>query len=283
MADEDPIDIDSEVSDVETDGSAPLPGEGSNRTFIIIAAAMGGFFVLGIICIVLYLVFVQGPQRAAQQAQIDAIKTQNAQTEAQYTAVFLTEQAAGSEPTATPENLGNGTATPELGVTDTPAAPAATDTPVVAVPTDTPVVAGNTPTPESGGETPTPGGGGQASATPEANLTQIAGGPTATPGPGGSVTPTPGGGNTTPTKLPSRTPTGGVPVTTTGTPGTQVSGVGGTATPRAGATPGATATPVGVLPNTGFADDFGIPSLIIAALALVVVVIIARRLRLSLR
>jgi hypothetical protein len=42
--------------------------------------------------------------------------------------------------------------------------------------------------------------------------------------------------------------------------------------------PGATA-----LPDTGFMDDVGVPGLIIAGLALVTVVIIARRLRLAMR
>jgi hypothetical protein len=74
--------------------------------------------------------------------------------------------------------------------------------------------------------------------------------------------------------------------------GTQTAG-GGSATPKAGAskspTPlvggltGGTPTPSSQLPGTGFADEAGVPTLIIATLALIAVVILARRARLSLR
>jgi hypothetical protein len=87
-----------------------------------------------------------------------------------------------------------------------------------------------------------------------------------------------GGGPQTPTRLPSRTPTqvgtALAQITTTGTPGTAiaVTAAAGTATRQATA-----------LPGTGFADDAGVPGLVILGIALVGVVIIARRLRMAVR
>jgi len=71
------------------------------------------------------------------------------------------------------------------------------------------------------------------------------------------------GASPSPGRTPSRTPTplvGGL-------------GAGGTSTPNS----------TGTLPGTGFADEAGVPALILATLALIAVVVIARRARLGLR
>lgn len=70
-----------------------------------------------------------------------------------------------------------------------------------------------------------------------------------------------------PTDPPTSTPTA-APVTETPTP-----------EPTRGLI--LTPTPVGGLPNAGFADDVGLPGLVIVALALVGIVIISRRVRLG--
>ncbi len=117
--------------------------------------------------------------------------------------------------------------------------------------------------------------------------------PTDTPPPTATVPPTD-------TLAPSLSETPGGAAGGTGTPGTPGGPAAVTATPTrvgtAAATGARTATPIvgsltrtpatatpSALSNTGFADDFGLPGLIALALGLIVVVIIVRRLRLSLR
>lgn len=112
---------------------------------------------------------------------------------------------------------------------------------------------------------------------------------TATPLPTNTATPVP----------PTETPTVG-PTNTPGTPGTPEGGQAGTVTPTplgtgAAATRTRTPTPlVGALTRTpaatptalaatGFAEEAGVPGLIIAALGLVAVVVVVRRLRMGLR
>ncbi len=127
--------------------------------------------------------------------------------------------------------------------------------------------------------------------TPSVTETPVipAGGPTEVP----TITNTPG-----PTFTPSRTPTratvggtvlapGGTSVTptrvvgtATRTPGAVTAAPGGT--PLSGIGGGVGVTPTATaLPNTGFMDEVGAPGLFIAALALVAVLVLARRLRLQ--
>lgn len=139
----------------------------------------------------------------------------------------------------------------------------------------------NTPTPDASATalslaatqtaavTPTPVV--RASATPTqppsatidpALLTGSPGAPLGPLGAGTPASPSPTGPSPTPNRTPSKTPT-----------------------PLVGGLGGVTATPIGTsaLPGTGFADDAGVPAMILATLALVAVVIVARRLRLGLR
>jgi hypothetical protein len=218
------------------DNETPPPEESQNRTFIILAIALGGLFVVGLFCLGGYAFFIRpGQQRAAQTQNAVAIETNKA-------VIAANTQAA--LPTNTPTPDANATAqadaltqaaaaspTPLIAATDTdtPVLPTATDTVVaIAQVTDTP-----SPTLGAavGGASPTPLGGGGKTGTP-----------TALGGAGGAKT-------NTPTPL-----------------------VGGLKT----------ATPTG-LPGTGFADQAGAPSLIILGGVLILIVIVARRLRLSLR
>jgi hypothetical protein len=92
-----------------------------------------------------------------------------------------------------------------------------------------------------------------------------------------SLTPSPTGPTPTASKTPSPTRLGGH----TATP--LVGGLG-TVTPQSAALETGTPRPGSTqLPTTGFADEAGVPGLILLGFVLIAVVIVARRLRLSLR
>ena len=258
--------------DIETEG--PPPEEASNRTFIILAVLLGGIFVLGLFCIGLYAVFI-GPQQVARRNAAATIHSANTQTIASNTQAAATMTEALLSASGTEQALAG-------QLSATALAPTETETPVIAAtltntpaPTETPAVTDTLAPPE-------------ATAAAE---TEVAGGT------GGDVTPTNdpnatgttiGGAAATPTRLATRTPTqtGGTgagtavaQVTTTGTPGTLAPpGTQGTGGGNASATPRATA-----LPGTGFADDAGVPGLVFLGIALIGIVIIARRLRMAVR
>lgn len=282
----------AEEEAVETEG--PPPEEASNRTFIILAVLLGGIFVLGLFCIGVYAVFI-GPRQVTARATADAINSINTQTIASNTQAAATmtaavEVALGTEQAIIDQMTQTAEAPTEV-IEDTPTPvipPTSTDTPD---PTDTPAATDTLSPPEetAAAETEAAAGGAGGDVTPtltsaestSAAQTQAAGGATATQGAATATGTTIGGGAQTPTRLPSRTPspvgtavaqvssTVVIQVTTTGTPGTQIAIT---------ATPGPTQ-----LPGTGFAEDAGVPGLIILGLALVGVVIIARRLRMAVR
>jgi saccharopine dehydrogenase-like NADP-dependent oxidoreductase len=113
------------------------PEESSNRTFLIIAGALGGLVLLGILCVAGYLIFTRSSN---QQAEANALQQ-------------ATQQAA----------------TIQVGLTQTAAVQAITQTAAVTntvPPTNTPVVAQATAT-----SSPTPD---PATATVAAAFTQIA-------------------------------------------------------------------------------------------------------------
>jgi hypothetical protein len=233
------FDPDSELEPEEEEEES-APEQSSNRTFLIVAIGLGGLFVVGMICIGLYLFLVAPRQQAASATQVAAINATN------------TQVAIDAALTANPIT---NTPVPSFTVppTDTEA-PLITDTPVippVGGPTDTATVT------NTSGPTLTP------SRTPTAAQQQ--------PGQsGGAGTGTPtrvagiGGATVTPTF--TRTPT------RTGTAATSTESIFG----GGGQTPSPTA-----LPNTGFADEVGGPGLFIAAIVLVAVVFVVRRLRLQ--
>jgi cytoskeletal protein RodZ len=145
-------------------------------------------------------------------------------------------------------------------------AQAATPTPVPPTVTPVPPMASNTPQPSK-----TALAGGVSSPTPllavtgtKTSVASATTAPSATTASGAVSTATPTKVSS-PTKLgPSATPGKGTP----------------SVTPLVGGLKTATPTQ---LPGTGFADEAGVPLLIIVSLALVAVVLVTRRLRLSLR
>ena len=138
--------------------------------------------------------------------------------------------------------------------------PTATLAPTLPPPTDTPVPPTDTAQPVK-----TPQAGSVASPTP-----LLAGAPSDTPVP--------------PTNTAVKTPAGGA--VSSPTPLGAPTKIGPSATPGKSPTPLVgglkTATPT-QLPGTGFADEAGVPALIVVALGLVVVAVVVRRLRFSLR
>ena len=243
------FDPDTEV-EPEEEVADEAPEQSSNRTFILVAVGLGGLFVIGLVCIGLYVLFLAPGRQDSRNATLTAIASGNEQiaTGAVLTAVPFTE-------TPTPTNTSE--PTDVILITDTPVfGGGITDTPL---PTDT---EGPSPTPS---RTPTKIGGSVATAVGGTNTAvAIAGGGTAT-------TPAIGGGADTPTP-------------------TRISGVGGGAsatptkvatTPAVGGGEGLTRTPTPTaLPDTGIADNLGGPGLFIAAIVLVAVVFFARQLRL---
>lgn len=237
------FDPDSEL-ELEEEEEESAPEQSSNRTFLIVAIGLGGLFAVGMICVVLYIFLVAPRQQAANATQVASRNAANTQVaiDAALTANPITNTPVPSDTTPP---------------TDTQA-PSITDTPVIAAggTTDTATVT------NTSGPTFTP------SRTPTAAQQQ--------PGlSGGAGTGTPtrvtGAGNTdTVTPTPSRTSAqAGTTTTPTGT-----SATGGGAGLELTATAAA-------LPNTGFADEVGGPGLFIAAIVLVAVVFVVRRLRLQ--
>lgn len=246
---EDEFTDDEEILDEEEEATA---SEGSsNRTFIFVAIGLGALFLCGVVAVVGYLLFAAPGQSTARQTQVAAIAATNAQ-------VAIDAQNTANPPTATSVPTETPTLPPLLPLV-------ATNTPVLAA-TELPTLAAATITP---GPSPTP------SRTP----TRIGGATLAT---GAAGTPGIGGGGVdtrTPTRIVSlstATPTGTRPTSAPGTgTATSASGIGGGAVDL---TQTRTPTPTG-LPETGFAEDVGIPTMIIAAILLIGIVIIARQLR----
>jgi hypothetical protein len=168
----------------------------------------------------------------------------NATTLAQQTQISAVTNTPTLEPSPTLAIVASDTPVLQLPATDTPV-PLPTDTPTTA-----PILPSDTPTLVAVDNTATPTAlGGIITSTIKAPITGTVSAPiTGTvSAPGGSATPTP--------------LVGGL---RTSTPTTRA------------------ATPT-QLPGTGFADDAGVPQLIIIGLVLIAVVIFARQLRLRLR
>ncbi len=239
------------MEDPMMDNADAPPEESSNRPFIIGMAVLGGILLFGVIGLLVFAFVIPGQRTARENANATRSAANAATVEAATQIANL------------PTNTSAPSATPTEAVTDTPEP---TETPVVA-PSDTPV-ASETPGGPSGGAataTATLAPVTATTARPTSTVTRTAGAGSGTPGSGAG-----GAASATPTKLPSRTPS---PLAATVTATAIGTGAGGAV---------ATATPIG-LPNTGFADDVGVQNLLIVGLALIAIVIIARRLRYSLR
>lgn len=222
------------------------PEGNSNRTFIILAGLLVAVFFLGVLCIGGYALFIGPRLTAARQAQAATVNAQNTQ-------IALENLLASVTPNTPTPTLDETLVALDLTLT---VAARESPTPVVAA-TDT-----DTPEPEPPTLEPT-------------NTLVIDGVPSETPtGPTPTASLSP-----TPTRLGGRTATPLVGGLGSVTPTT------GTGTPQLGISQTLTAQPGAAtqLPATGFADEAGVPGLILLGFALIAVVIIARRLRLSLR
>ena len=169
-----------ENDNLNTLDDAPPPEESGNKTFLLVAAVLGGIVLLSIVCLAAYGLYFLPKQTAARNASQSTLVAQNLQVNQALTAKALT-------------NLPQSTATLE--------------------PTNTPVFQQSTATLASSPDPQT--------ATVAAALTQAA------------------QAQLTVTSLPTST----------------------------------------LLPDTGFIDDVGAPGLAVMAIALVVVILLARRLR----
>lgn len=294
MAEEEDEEVmaDSEDEGLETDGDGPADTEGkANRgNMMLVGGIIVGVVFFMIVCGLGAWAIANATGNTsgnvALTTTVQFIETANAGVVASMTADFSTQQAGVVDVTPTPDGR-EATATPgEIAAVTTEApsgggTPESTNTPVIPPSaTNTPLFS---PTPDANASPTALGGAVSETPNPAA--------PTDTPVPTdavASVEPSP----TNRGSLASRTPTqpGAALTNVPGTPGTPggtaiaaVSGTPGTpGTPRATSTRNPLASPT-ALPNTGFADEFGLPGLILAALALIVVVVIVRRLRLSLR
>lgn len=95
--------------DIDENGNSetpqPPPAPSSNRTFVILIAALGGLFLLAVIILVIYVAVILPKAKIARDNAIAQINTQNAATVA-----ALTEEAK-NRPTATATRVPS-TATP---------------------------------------------------------------------------------------------------------------------------------------------------------------------------
>lgn len=177
-----PPDIDFDPAlDFDEEGEEKFPEEASNRPFIIASLALGGVFILGLICIGLYLVVLAPRQRDTQmteaaeifvtntQAVIDAQLTANANTGGGGESPTATEAPDEAEPTDTPVAIAEITDTPVVAPTNTntpePIDPTATGP--TAIPSNTPT---RLPTIDISGE----GGGGETPGAGTPTATQLA-------------------------------------------------------------------------------------------------------------
>ena len=121
--------------------SEPLE-QGENRTFVVVAAALGALIILSLICLGVYALVLQPRQRQAAIERPTEIMLTNTAV-----AVGLTEAALEQIATFTPlpSNTPQPSATPRPTNTGIPTTtPTPTPTPVIVLPTNTPT---RTPTP----------------------------------------------------------------------------------------------------------------------------------------
>lgn len=147
------------MTDDNLDVTAPPSEEGGNRAFIIIAAVLGGVFLLALVAIIGVAIWLNAGRTTAtlspaQQTGTIAAAVAATQTATRY--VWLTELA--KTPTSLPSN------------TPLPTVKPPTDTPK---PSNTPVV-NTTPSPEGTTEEATVGGGdGTTTGTPTAGTPTV--------------------------------------------------------------------------------------------------------------
>ena len=98
-----------------------LPEESSNRTFIILAGALGGVALLAVICILVYALAIRPQQVDDQAERASAVQTQNAEVEMiiEQTSTSAAITAIAAAATATPTQTKEPTFTPTSTATFT--------------------------------------------------------------------------------------------------------------------------------------------------------------------
>ena len=94
-----------ESDNLNTLDDAPPPEESGNKTFLLVAAVLGGFVLLSIICLAVYGLYFLPKQTAARNASQSTLVAQNLQVNQALTAKALTnlpQSTATLEPTNTP-------------------------------------------------------------------------------------------------------------------------------------------------------------------------------------
>ena len=113
-----------DFDEIEDDEDEAPPEESSNRTFIIVAGALGAILILSLVCMAVYAFWYLPPRQAAQQTQVAEINAQN--TSVALSSGMTAEAAAWTN-------------TPTITSTEAPNTPTYTSSPTsVVVPTDTP-------------------------------------------------------------------------------------------------------------------------------------------------
>lgn len=220
----------------------------ANRNFFIAVGVLGGIFLIALIALVVFVSLVMPARSAAMRDQIEKTNMAITSTAQALTlaAVAATDQAAQAL-VQTATALAQPTQTAEAPTEEAHALPS--DTPEPAEPTETSVVVEATETVvPTEGESPTESGlsEDERQETLDALLTQLAAGGTATV---------------------EGTPTG--------------EGLSTPITQSEAMTSTALASTPGVMPDTGIADDMRIALIIGGAFLLVIVILVARRLRFS--
>jgi hypothetical protein len=115
-----------DIDTTEEEFESLPPEESNNRTFIIVASALGGLMLLTLICTALYAFFLLPRSRQQREAEVATV---NAQNTAMAVAVTQTSRAARWSPTSPPVEP---TATSEPTNTPVLAQPAtSTSTPII--------------------------------------------------------------------------------------------------------------------------------------------------------
>ena len=94
-----------ESDNLNTLDDAPPPEESGNKTFLLVAAVLGGIVLLSIVCLAAYGLYFLPKQTAARNASQSTLVAQNLQVNQALTAKALTnlpQSTATLEPTNTP-------------------------------------------------------------------------------------------------------------------------------------------------------------------------------------
>jgi LPXTG-motif cell wall-anchored protein len=91
----------------EHDEETPTAEDSGNRTFIIVAGAIGAVLILSIVCLALYALVIRPRQENQRATQVAAINAQNTQV-----AVAAAQTALAAKATWTPTATQPATATP---------------------------------------------------------------------------------------------------------------------------------------------------------------------------